>query len=301
MLKICGLEPRVYRRGIELLEPILSGSPLNIGLATPDIPFDASRLLRTLAEIAVSLGLRIFPCEQDLCELRFLATESGQPFVQGKGLRVHAKVIVVASGALGGKPWLPWPDQPPRVQCGVVAVVHQRLCQRLLVVRTQSSQLMNLVPFSGGTTINLGARDRSEDCDSELKDSDCDLIAQSLSACCPTLTFKKLRTHFYVCHKVGYAGAVPQNPRHYFWVPVKPNLFYFYPGKFTLALAAAKRFVTELIKTNEPFAGRATIRKDQRWSLAKSPYHKSATHVLLPSMDRIMQAARIAPNTDSKT
>jgi hypothetical protein len=165
---------------------------------------------------------------------------------------------------------------------------------------TQSSQLMNLVPFSGGTTINLGATDRSEDCDAEPRDSDCDLIAQSVSACCPTLTFRKLRSHFYICQKVRYAGAVPQNPRHYFWVPVKPNVFYFYPGKFTLALAAAKRCVTELIKTNQPFERHAKIRNGPRWSLAASPYHKSATHVLLPSMDRIMQAEKISANAESK-
>ncbi len=220
MLQSYGLAPRRFRESIELLEPILRGSPLKVGLATPDIPFEASRLLKTVLNLSISQGTQIVDCAQGLDTLR-IQQDDLQVLVEGSKIRIRARALVAAVGALANK--LPAPykwTHPVSAQRCTVAVLHKRVCNRMLVIRSSSSKFLNLVPFRGGTTINLGSRDRMMvDCDDQhIDELSLDEIAQSLNTYCPGLMrSNSTRMHFYVCQKVAYAGREPRSTRHYFW------------------------------------------------------------------------------------
>lgn len=295
MLQSYGLAPRKFHEGIELLEPILRGSPLKVGLATPDLPFDAGLLLQTVLNLSISRGAQVADSKQALQSLR-IERQNEYWIIRGNRIHIRAKVVIAAVGALANSLTSPLSLQKPlQMQKCTVAVLHRRVCNRMLVVRSRNARFLNLVPFRGGTTVNLGLNDESLDActDYDPPKEAPRQIAKSLALYCPGLARNKaIGAHFYVCQKVAYMGSVTRSPRHYFWFPLQDHpVYYFYPGKFTLASLATKNFVREI--TRHLNVGGPLGSRTEKWRMAVSPYRQRATHILMPSIEKTLDMVQL--------
>jgi len=211
---------------------------------------------------------------------------------------VTAPVLVMACGALipallnqiCGQEFAHYEIE---IQKCIVAVVHKRICERIIATRAKDSNYLNLVPFANGTTINMGKLDEPN---ANLSDTFVDLLGYSarlgetIAYCLPrALDTLPWRTHFYVCQKIGnvrYSShpVLDYGLRHYFWIePVGySNCFAFYPGKFTLAPAAAKALVKFLDESGR-ISKRVTVGGLQAVnpiSISRDSYYREPTHLL---------------------
>ena len=85
----------------------------------------------------------------------------------------------------------------------VVGILHKRICQRILVFRDQSTNLLNLSPFTGGTSLNLGLKDDAvQDMEDQSGHLDLTSINAALTEYLPGIgRYPSTRAHFYHCHK----------------------------------------------------------------------------------------------------
>jgi hypothetical protein len=179
-------------------------------------------------------------------------------------------------------------DEELKIDKCLVAVLHDRICKRIIAMRSEAARNLNLVPFDGGTTINLGALDQrtKEVSDDSLNPNRYQDIAEALNEFVPGLKLKSCQTSFYICQKLSNVefSSHPLSKygtRHYFWLTFPNNCFFLYPGKFTLAQAAARVFAQHLRTPHQPESfSRGSVQSMAPPSIAPRLYYDTASHVL---------------------
>jgi len=282
---------RLSQTEIERLEPILApATKLPHCLVTQDIPFDSHQVLTKLAQEACARGAG-FHCSTkslDSLEIRF---EDGSWTITDEEVSVRAQHTLCAIGALTPqmiKRLSPRSAHDLPIQKCLVSVFNRRICDRIIAFRSEEALGMNLVPFMGGTTVNLGntddaASDAADDWfDTEIYGRD---FAETLSIFVPGLQELTCQASFYSCQKlsnVEFSSHPIQafGKRHYFWLSCPNNCHFFYPGKFTLAPIAAREFVTQFTEAHKPRPLIRGVQKGDPPGVAERPYYKPFTHVL---------------------
>jgi glycine/D-amino acid oxidase-like deaminating enzyme len=295
-LKAIGLEPRIWHGNLGQLEPILRGSPVRIALETPDVPMNCGDLLRAAMHRALECGTQVLtsPVPLDHWQVRRLEDKW---VITNDQTEITCQILVMAVGpAIHRMPERQriFSKALPTLQRGTVAVIDQRICNNMLVFRERTSDYLNLTPFPGLTTINLGWKDvEVTDCtESNPPEDIIELVEEMLTEFCPGIKVRSntVRATFYECHKVSnsVAGSHPIGrtaTRHFFWRRDEAGLglFYIYPGKFTLALSAAQSFVNNIL---ESLPSRRQIisdpipRRRVASMISASPYYGIQTHYL---------------------
>ncbi len=302
-LKLHELDPALRtrilnRKEIGAREPLLApATHVRYGVATEDIPFDSHRILSGLVHDALFSGGEIYFSNVALADLA-ISREQDRWVVDDGKRRITARVIIAAAGAHIPKMrgLLNDPIVESAVQYCLVAVLHQRLCNRIIVVRAKDSGFLNVVPFDGGTTVNLGSQDRfdSKDLGPKLRK----VIAEKLTYFVPGLRGMSCQAHFYVCEKLSNAASSshPSHEygfRHYFWEVGKDKFFYFYPGKFTLAPLAAQEFVRFLRSEKQLEPLNLNITTMGFPTVVPRPYFESATDILRLADDGVLDFCEI--------
>jgi glycine/D-amino acid oxidase-like deaminating enzyme len=291
---------RLHPADIVAREPVLS--PLAIcqyGLATQDIPFDSHRILSKLVQESRSRGAEFHSTRANLYELEITFNDGLWTVRDGGEVVAEAPVLVCAAGALIRRIMnhILTKDSVLTLNKCLVAVLHDRICNRIIAVRGDTARGLNLVPFEGGTTVNLGELDRKT---REFGDDSFHVgkipgkqpdeyqeIAEILNEFVPGLKLRSCQAHFYVCQKVSNPDhsshpATAFGTRHYFWLTGDNKCFFLYAGKFTLARSAAIAFAQHLKRIVEmpeqPKTG--FVQAINSPIIAPRPYYAGATHVL---------------------
>jgi glycine/D-amino acid oxidase-like deaminating enzyme len=290
-----GMQPRIYTSRLDLLEPILIGSQAHIALVTKDLPFNAARILTAVSRRAARLGTRFLHSSQTLENLS-IVKDGTDWVVKDEGFTIHASVVVCATGALVSKQYdrLRFISmEQPSIQKCIVGAFDTRLCNRVLVFRIPEAQWLNLVPFPGGTTINLGRRDEptTDISDRSVPDNFFESLSDVLSFYAPGIARWRtpVRSHAYICQKVGNQTKSSRpleqyGMRHYFWSEAQqPGLYFAYPGKFTLSANCSSALVQH-IQRSGVLRKASTHARGPLGTLPRisdSPYHADPTHVLI--------------------
>jgi len=266
-LQTLGIQADILdEQALKEAEPILSSgvgrsTPLRWGLRTLDAPFDSFRVMQGLVNAAFSHGDSAFygHIPGDLSTLSVSKSDGGDWRVSCEAFTVEAPIVVCAAGALNASILHKNTGSAAglTIQKCFVAVFHEQLCKNILVVRSADSGYPNLVPFAGGTTVNLGALDRrvTDPADGKPWAEPYADLSRQLSHFFPgVVRLPACLVHFYVCQKLNNTNH-ERNPypldryahRHFFWLEEPDNMFYFYPGKFTTAPIAGSEFAKKLI------------------------------------------------------
>jgi glycine/D-amino acid oxidase-like deaminating enzyme len=260
------------RPTLKKIEPILvsksaGSADLKYGLRTLDAPFDSFRVMRALAREAFSYGpvASYGHVPGGLSAISVSEPRHGQGWVIScEAFSAEAPIVVCAAGAFNARLLHKntGSDAGLTVQKCLVAVFHQRLCENILAVRAVDSGHPNLVPFAGGTTVNLGDLDRttSYDDDKLWPEPYADFGRQLTHFLPGIVDYPSCGVHFYVCQKLNNTNDQRNpyrleslGPRHFFWLETRRDFFYFYPGKFTTAPVAAGNLVKKLVpKLGQP-------------------------------------------------
>jgi len=294
-LRRYGLEPQVYTSNLELLEPILAESPAHTALITRDIPFDAGRILKAVARRAAAMGAHFIDSREPLERFQFLR-DGASWIVKNKLLTIRASVVVCTTGALVLKQqeMLDFGLPNAALQKCEVAVFDTRICNRLLMFRMKQARDLCIVPFRGGTTLNLNATDKSTTNASDTTpDTAClEMMAEAISICVPAIEKWRvpIRSHVYVCQKVTNSVLTSRpiheyGKRHFFWTSArdKHGVYYAYPGKFTLSANCSSALASHILASGLLRRTDAKRRSStpHKPLLSPSPYHDEPTHLLV--------------------
>jgi glycine/D-amino acid oxidase-like deaminating enzyme len=295
-LREIGLEPRVFRGDLSTIEPILRDSPVRVAVEAPDIPMDCGNLLRSVLRTSLAHGTRMH--ESTVPLESWQVHRSGNKWIlKNEETEVACGILIMAVGPLICKIAQHenlFQESLPGLQRATVGVIDKRICRDILVFRDPETGYLNLTPFPGLTTINLGAKDEHvRDCEeSGPNQEQIRLIEEMLSLYCPGIEAipNSVRATFYQCHKVsnnipGSHPAARTATRHYFWRTDRDRqgLFYIYPGKFTLGLASAQSFVRAIRDSLPPRKGlvpNPVSRRKVASMVGPSPYFGIQTHYL---------------------
>jgi len=300
------IKARVLERSqIEALEPNLRPADLvRYGLRTPDVPFDPHQILKALVGRLVSFGNRFDQHYADLREID-LSPQNGGWLIQAGGKRYTADVVICAAGVLNpilsNKFFRSQRKMP--MHKSVVAVLRRRVCNNIVVVRRWESEILNLVPFADRVTVNFGRTDKEihDPGDASHWPDAIPPMARQLTNYVPgLLALAGCEANFYVCQKLGNCdGAFCSHPakdfgnRHYSWIREGKGVFFYNPGKFTIAPVGARALADEI--TSEIGTGSYRIprtRKDQADphipEVAERPFFAAATHVTAVSDDSLI-------------
>lgn len=284
--QIVDREPGLFRdQGTFWMEPNF------VGLETEDFAFDSNAILAAVARLAALSGGDFLQMRGPLCELQY--SRVGESWeIQDDQLRIRAQICVCASGALiprfadmfGGQVR----QEPFQIQKCIVAVLHNPVCENIVVFRNPESNYLNLVPFEGGTTVNMGAKDSPNAAvdDVEISPDKLKEFAEKLSLFAPGIKKSApIACHFYTCQKLGNVNdsSHPLNSfgyRHYFWRKQRDNFYVFYPGKFTLSWAAARSISDYLADRLESKLG-SLVQVSDPPPICRQPYFGTPTHMLV--------------------
>jgi glycine/D-amino acid oxidase-like deaminating enzyme len=266
---------------------------LQYGVETADVPFDSYHIMNALALEAARAGGQFMQSACELKDLQF-APDGDSWEVEGGRVQIRTQMCICATGAM-----IPhFSDRASEIsesrarmeiQKCVVGVLHKRICNRILVFRTPESGFLNLVPFRGGTTVNMGASDQSQDSvlRTDIPKRMYRNIAEALARFTPGIRYQlPIGSHFYVCQKIRNVNDTSHPAdlfgiRHYFWREDAPNFFVFYPGKFTLAPIAAREMCEHLTTLLRP--RNSIVSQEQSsdpFSVSARPYYDDPSHVL---------------------
>ena len=251
-------------RQVEANEPLLHGNPLRFAARMADIPVNSSKLLQVVAEQACQRGV-VFQEVDDLATIT--------PKWNGKSWRLELgserQVIQAASLVLACGGYIPDMLQRcvPHASAEFmrtktpILVLHGHIASSMLI-SIYSPQAPHLVPFRGrdGYGVNIGLCQVNAECrDSQDMLPPTNFLRQcreSLEDFYPGLIplIKRqgpLPAHIYACQKLFFKEALAANPfsrtaTHLAYATEEggdPNLFVFYPGKFTAAPIVAQQCV----------------------------------------------------------
>jgi glycine/D-amino acid oxidase-like deaminating enzyme len=295
-LREIGLEPRVFRGDLSSIEPILRDSPIRVAVEAPDVPMDCGGLLRSVLHNSLARGTKMYESSVPLESWQVHRT-GNRWTLRNDQTEIACGILIMAVGPLicrMAQHESLFQQSLPGLQRATVGVIDQRICRDILVFRDSETEYLNLTPFPGLTTINLGAKDEHvRDCEEYPPNQEqIHLMEEMLSLYCPGIEAipNSVRATFYQCHKVSndIAGSHPPGrtaARHYFWRTDREarGLFYIYPGKFTLGLASAQSFVRAIRESLPPrkaLVPSPIPRRRAASMISPSPYLGIQTHYL---------------------
>jgi len=282
-------------------EPLLftEDGTFKFGLATPDVPFDSHAFLSHLAGVALQEGGIIKGSERELAQLEIIREDSSWTVKDNKSV-IEAQVLICASGALTPRimSHLNVPPSEFKIQKCLVLVLHQRVCDHVVSLRDAGVGDLNLVPFKNGTTVNLGGTDEIafDHADEHFDQATYANVLEAVGRFVPGL--KHAEAHFYVCQKLNNSdfsshGKRIYGNRHYFWVEEqKSNLYFFYPGKFTLAKIGACELVDHIASLYVP-SGLPPLPQPTLAPSITSAYEGEATDVLVRTGTKTLRRDRL--------
>lgn len=242
---------RVPRAEVFRLEPNLYPNPRLVGgIITDDTTVDTPRFLSALAGEATARGCHFYSAtESRLDNLEFRQLD-GVWEIRDGGTSLHAANVVLASGPL-------LPNLMAKAfgvvvnaeikKCLVLAL-GQAVTSRLVMVRVPSTGLMNIAPYNGGTTVNLGRQDQPAASSDDVHIADQlvgDLLYQLEDWLPGIAAHIPLAARLYACQKLVFPNSAEFSRKPYVHA-VAPSVTAFYPGKFTLCLVGASRLLDQL-------------------------------------------------------
>lgn len=266
---------QVSRSRLFELEPILGKDTIFVGgILTGDTTVNTVRILNKLSEVAHEAGCVFHVTSpQTLFDLGATHVDSGW-LISCRNFQVRARVVVCACGVqipslvehLVG---VTLKGNISLAKCLVMAI-KQPLCKRMIVMRSDDTNLMNLAPYEKGITVNLGHRDRPADSwsDEAIPLQTVQVLGDTLYDFLPGIrNCTAVESIPYTCQKLNIGRG-----RHFYCEEIHNDFFTFYPGKFTQCLHAAEWIVNNvLIQYGVPIPHLAT--------------HAIGTHRLLPSLN----------------
>lgn len=292
-LKQVGLEPRVCDSSLHVIEPALTGTMARVGLITKDVPFESPSLLGAVVRRALHFGAQFVDCGVSLDNLR-LEWRDTRWLISSPHMVVSASVVICTTGTLvvTQTEQFPFTTERPVVQKCAVAVFDRKISSRVLSFRGAEAQGLCIVPFRGGTTLNLGRTDDDslvDVIDRSIPEGFYEALAEVLTFYAPGLSKWRwpIRSHAYICQKLGNINQDSSRPRgtygnrHFYWTAGnEPRLYFGYAGKFTLSANFAQQFVGYLQNSGAIKKGSLPPMSSKPPKLADSPYHSDPTHLL---------------------
>ena len=279
-----GLKCTLIKTGLEKIEPLLGRSLHKYyGLLTPDKAFNSEQFLSYLANLVSQRGVR-FQRTAPITKLHLEKHEDRWRISDNANPVVRSKLLILASGA--AMPDMLSRANPPinieiPLQKSLVGVVHKRLCDRILSIRSEGAHGLSLAPFRDGTTVNLGAVDQPSvgSRDLNLAPEFSERLAETLKEYIPAAL--PCNIHFYGCQKVNNTEETSHplsqfGGRHYWWFEPAKGLYCFYPGKFTLARMAAQEFISKNIAVRGELKAQGS--KGDPPTVSKRPYFSRPSH-----------------------
>jgi hypothetical protein len=275
---------------------------------TEDLPFDSYQILCQLKDHASQNGGNFHRCSVEISDDRFTISpvrDTGYYRIEEpSGFQAEAQIVVCAAGVLnsvifnrivGGSD-----KNGMKLREFLVTVLHQRICNRILFMQNPlNSGFLSLVPFISGTTIssNLLCRNITNVRDTaftgDASEEHSSMIAERLTKFTPGMVGNaSIGTHFYVCqrlintaHDTNRYLPCTYSDYHYFWIETPKNIFYFYPGLFTLAPVGAQKLATYLSERLD----KKQIRRigSGPMDVSHRPYFNRVTHIARTTSDKL--------------
>jgi hypothetical protein len=238
-------------------------------MMSPEIAFDSELLLSALAREAAKFGAKFLTDSPSVAELETVDVDGGWSIRHEHREIVRSKVVVYATGTLRFpllERLLPKSRDSFQVDAfgastnkSLILVIHAPILKRVVCLQgVKGVNFIACMPMGDRTSITFGIRPTGlrDPSDMQVRDEPelFNRLARTLVSSMPGLgPMLPLESHFYMCQKIDNIRH-PANPyrdmgvRHYFWLESAeiPNIFFYTPGKFTIASVAAKAFVDQL-------------------------------------------------------
>ena len=271
------------------------------GLATKDIPFNSHVFLSHLLRTALDAGGEIHKTERKIAGLEI--GRDGRSWVVKDDKRViEGDILIFAAGALMPRMMKQLDvlsNLELKIQKCLVLVLHQRLCDRVISLRRAGSGDLNLVPFENGTTVNLGGTDgiAADETDEHFDEARYADVVNAVGRYIPGI--QQCGAHFYVCQKLNNARSSSHDRqeygnRHYFWAEVpSDDLYFFYPGKFTLGKIGAREFVNHLSSLYSSTGRSSLVALPTSPPSMAVPYQGDPSEILVRTDDKTLERQKI--------
>jgi len=290
-------EPIGNRDFKKIVAVLYGAEKLQSALQTTDVTVDTYLLLRGLVANILECGGRFYLLEDTLVD-QIDGHESSMHWeIVIKDCRFLAPIVVCTAGTLIPRVYskLTAQDFPGIVKKATVFTFHQRLCRRLVVIQDVRMHLLNLSPFSAGTTANMGGLDLEADsaCDADVEVGQIQYLQEIITDFLPGFrSWIPCGLTVYICQKLELKQtAIKSQPlgiRHYILEEPRQNLFFLYPGKFTIAPVAAFELTRKLSeRLGSPVHKGKTVVHASRPVVAQRSYFGNITHHVLVQSDGI--------------
>jgi glycine/D-amino acid oxidase-like deaminating enzyme len=275
-------------------------------LLSPERPFDSELLMRAVLKRSVELGAQFLQTSANFSQLELLNKGERWSVREGGREPINAKVVIYAAGVLNAsivETLLPIHNEPTLVSSykqsinkALITVLHEQVLDRILCI--QNIPVLSFVasmPVGGVSSITFQgpARRILDPADTTVPDEPelLNMLGRTLGRYMPGIVqYLPMKAHFYMCQKLENF-AHPLNlhqglgDRHFFWIepPATPNVFFYTPGKWTIASIAAKQLIGELEKRGTLASAKSSVKplpKTEIPSVAARPCHDRETHVL---------------------
>jgi hypothetical protein len=236
-------------------------------IISPEVAFDAEKLMSSLAFQASIRGVR-FMNTSSLTDLDLVQTSDGWTLRESGDEIVKSQIVVYAAGILNGfiaGRLLPMHGDKALVTAlkdainkTLIVILHSSALGRILCLQElEDVAYVAAMPVGGALSLTFGApapRRVEHPSDADVP-SDPDLLrvlARAIVNAMPGLEKRlPIPAHFYMCQKIDKVDHPLNNftgkefgMRYFSWIePTRlPKVFFYTPGKWTIASVAAKSF-----------------------------------------------------------
>jgi len=284
----------ICREQIESIEPGLAlAEGFNWGLHTIDLTFDSHSLLTAIAARAIQKGGNIIDSQIPLVNMSVTRVR-GIWTITTDSKTLRSPILICATGALipqMARKLSPNLQMPFNVTRCVVCVIHKRICDRIISFQDRVANLLTLVPFGSYTIAGMPLKDTSssialnEPYNTELAVAQ---FQETFSLFLPSMTLG-VNIHTYTCYTLNNPQGSSHDVRkyglwYYFWLEAnRKQLYYYYPGRFTLSPLAARTFADRLFSGTDSHSFSKTVRPafdSDQLIVARQPYNLPAMHRL---------------------
>ena len=274
------------------VEPLLaSPTALQYGLVVNDTAVNSYKVLCGLVAEAHAHGAGFYISPKtSLADVHIEQSSDGEWMIRDKGIRLRARILVCASGALIPQIF----DQHVtnnmafKIKDAVIVSIQQQVCTHIIAIQSEDAHLLNLSPFDGGTTANMGSLDDVAGLDvTTFSERVLRAFGKTVTEFVPSL-FDRITpctVTTYICQKLDLSveemTARDVGLRQSTCLEPENNLFILYPGKFTSAPVSAKNLADEISgRLDKPTGREIPSRFTVRPSIARRMYYGAATHVV---------------------
>lgn len=288
---------------------------LRHALISPEVVFNPELLLSSVASRSLRQGATIISTLPSFDKLHIVQSNNGWSIQHAGAEILTSNVVIYAAGILNAfilerlltlhKDVNLVSTFKNALDLTRISILHEPLLKRIVCFQDVTTLgHISAMPIGNTTSITSGGGGMNE----LIDPSDVSvpnqpgyegILAEMVTRCMPgILRSFPIPTHFYMCQKVNNVDH-PLNPfrgagaRHFFWIePTElPNVFFYTPGKWTIATVAAKTFVDELEQRGS-FESTAKLAHNrlaaqQNTPVAQRPCYDKETHVFDRISDRV--------------